>query len=374
MAHARKKLITVFMTSECNLRCIYCYYNGNPYENKIANKTSRTIDIEFAKRGILDFFEQFNLYYVRFYASGEPTLEYEKIKELYNFCYDVAGDKLVTEIQTNGCFGDEVCDWISEHINKVWISCDGIPKIQNALRPYSNGSDTSFTIEKNIKKLLTSKKTEVGTRATITPLNVHLQSEMIKYFHGLGVKAVFSDPVFPPISKDTKKKALFNLDNDFMMSYAKEFLRVKAEAAKLGVFYGSILTVNFDEKTEYFCRACIPCPHLTPDGYVTCCDMASSKDSLPELVYGKYNKETKKIDYNNDVIAKIQSRKASNLIDCKNCNVQYNCAGGCIGEAMNEQEGLEKNLLYVKKDYCEAIRYLGSKLPRNGKLYPYFHP
>ena len=40
------------------------------------------------------------------------------------------------------------------------------------------------------------------------------------------------------------------------------------------MFYGTMLTVNFDEGTEYACYAGLVYPHLTPDDYVVSCDMA----------------------------------------------------------------------------------------------------
>ena len=50
MAHLRKQCVTLLMTSECNLDCTYCYLRDcRPRE-------IQSIDLDFAKQGIQDFF------------------------------------------------------------------------------------------------------------------------------------------------------------------------------------------------------------------------------------------------------------------------------------------------------------------------------
>jgi radical SAM protein with 4Fe4S-binding SPASM domain len=192
---------------------------------------------------------------------------------------------------------------------------------------------------------------------------------MVEYFFNLGIKAIFTDPVFPPVNDETCSTDL-RLDEDFMMEYARQFLQSHQYAKEMGAFYSSVLVINFDEHTECFCRSCLPVPHLTTDGYVTCCDMAFLGDIMPQLVYGKYDPDTQKIQYFPEKIAAIRTRRASNLTECAGCEVLHNCAGACFGEGVNETG----RLLGVKKDYCEAIRYLAKHFPLNVGLHPYLHP
>ena len=364
MAHYRKECITFFMTTRCNLACSYCY-SGNCVQDE------QSIDLEFAKQGIRDFFASSKSRHIRFCGAGEPTLEFEKIKAIREFAFELGGSNLKVEIQTNGVFPANVARWLAHNVDIIWISCDGPPDIQDTLRPTVGGGKTSGVIERNIAILL-NEGTEaiVGVRSTITPINLYRQIEMIEYFHGLGITAVFSDPVFPPVETDSTKVKNLDLPKDFMMEYAHEFLPARERAEELGIFYGSILTVNFDEKTEYFCRSCLPCPHLTTDGYVSCCDLAFLGHILPQLIYGKFDPDTGTITYDQKKIAAIRSRKASNLAECQGCPVLYHCAGACLGEGVNETG----RLLGVKKDYCKAIRFLAKHMPLDAGLYPYLHP
>lgn len=364
VAHYRKDCISILMTTRCNLSCNYCYLQASSLDEQ-------SIDLEFAKQGIRDFFTKKESRHIRFFGAGEPTLEFNKIVTIKNFASELAGDDLVVEIQTNGVFSTKVARWLAKNANIIWISCDGPPDIQNYLRPTKGGKKTSHILERNILILQNeSVNAVVGIRATITPKNILRQKEMILYFESLGIKAIFSDPEFPPVENDPKNVRKDVNGSDFNLEYAKEFLKAKKFAEQRNIFYGSIFTVNFDEKTEIFCRSCIPSPHLTTDGFVSCCDMSYMGDILPELIYGKYNPERTLIEYNQERILSIRTRKASNLLDCKGCEILYHCAGACLGEGLNETG----RLLGVKKDYCEAIKYLAKNLDLNKDRYPYLHP
>lgn len=364
MAHSRKKCITIFLTNECVCRCVYCYLGQLPLRREV-------IDVAFAKRGISDFFDHFASRHVRYFAAGEPTCAFAEMQEIYNFAHEIAGDRLMLEVQTSGIFSDAIAHWLGKKARIVWVSCDGPPDVQDALRPIRGKSSSSSIVERNIRTLLDYRDTlVVGTRATITPLNVKRQCEMIEYFSSLGVTAVFSDPVFPPVGSVHEVAGNWQVGGTFLMEYAQEYLKAQSRARELGIFYGSILTVNFDEETQTFCRACAPYPHLTTDGYVTCCDMAFSGKAIPLLVYGKYDSITGAIVYDDEKIKDIRRRNTHNLKECADCELLLHCAGGCFGEGVNESG----TILGVKKDYCEAVRFLGRHLPLNSGLYPHLHP
>ena len=365
MAHVRKDCISFFMTTRCNLDCVYCYLK----ENKIPNQS---IDVEFAKQGIRDYFSKNTSRHIRFFGAGEPTLEFEKIQQIYQFAYEQAGEALLSEIQTNGVFSPSIARWLAKHMDIIWISFDAPQDVHDILRPTAAGKHTAAIIERNIKLLLENGKPglTVGVRATISPHNLYRQVEMVDYLHSIGVKAIYSDPAFKPVGVQNSVVDTWEIDSKFNMEYAKEFLKAWRHANELGIFYGSVLTINFDEKTDRHCRSCIPSPHLTTDGYVTNCDMGYLGHIFPEFVYGKWHPEQGFIEYFPRVVHSIQLRTVDNLKECQNCEVKYHCAGGCFGEALNETG----SLLGVKTTYCDAIRFLAKHMPLNDGLYPYLHP
>lgn len=359
MAHVKKEMISFFLTNECNLNCRYCYTNKSEF-------IPQTLPFEFAKIGIDDFFDNTDCRHIRFFGAGEPTLKFNLMKQIYDYAHEKAGDKLSVEIQTNGVFSKNVAEWLANNVDIIWISWDGTPKIQNFYRPSKGGKRTSEIVERNARFLLKNGKGMTGARTTIGSFNLYKQKEIINYFANLGIKNVWADPIIPAVGKEALEK---NID---LMEYSKEFLKAKELADKLGVFYGSQLTCNFDEKTFYNCRACLPMPHLTTDGYVSACDMASFGESngpMSIFIYGKWDKENNKIIYDKEKIDRLRSRSATNMAGCRGCEIIDHCAGYCLGEVVNETGNL-----FGKKEYiCEPIRFLAKNMPLNKGRYKYLH-
>lgn len=357
------------MTDACNMRCSYCYL-GNK-KSMPGDEQTKKIDVEFAKRGLEDFFSESQSRSIRYFGAGEPTLEFERIQQIQEYAKELTGE-LYTELQTNGFFGNNVARWCAKNVDIIWISMDGIPHVHDHCRKTTSGSGTSKIIENNIKYLAENGIT-VGIRSTIGSMNIDRQKENIDYFDSLGVKAVFADHLCLPVTNGnngTKEKISINIDEIHPIEFADRFLDAKKYAEDKGVFYSNFLCVNFDEKVDISCRAMIPAPHLTPGGYVSCCDMVTGTEGiLGELIYGKYDEDSKKIIYDQDKINRIRSRNKANLPECRTCEVIDNCAGACMGEAINET----KNFYGVKKNFCEVIKYLAKKMPRNNGLFEFLH-
>lgn len=361
MSHIKKEMISFYLTTRCNMDCIYCYTNKNSDAHM-----HQTLDYEFAKAGIDDYYQTQFAHHVRFFGAGEPTVELGLMKKI--LAYAREKDPVTTsELQTNGCFGRDAVLWIAENIDIVWVSSDGMPEIQNHYRPMAGGGRSSDILEKNLKYLAGNTKGMVGIRTTITNVNVRSQIDMIDYFAGLGIKNFWVDPIFPGIGSTCSCEELE------MENFTDEFLKAVRYAYRHGMTYGSILTCNFDEPGEYACRACLPVPHLTTDGYVSACDMAlfgNDADHMGVFIYGKWNKDAQKIEYNQEKIKLLQSRKFSNMPRCGECPVGEYCRGYCLGEVVNET----KELFGCKDKVCGPTRRLWRELSKEEKKYRYFHP
>lgn len=367
-AHYKKEMISVLVTTKCNLNCDYCYTNKNQNEHK-----GQTISFEFVKKGIDDYFEKKYMRHVRFFGAGEPTVEFDLIKKIHKYALEKGGDAVTFEIQTNGAFPDAVAIWLKNNINIIWISCDGTPEIQDMHRPFLRKDDkrkTSEVIEKNIHILHgADSKAFVGIRATITLENILKQKEMIDYFWGLGIRDIWVDPIFPSVGATSTAGA----DEFDTMMFAKEFLKATEYAYSKGMFYGSILTCNFNDSVNKHCRACLPVPHLTTDGFVSACDMAlfgKDENHMSPLIYGEWDEKNKVINYHDDKIEYIRTRTTENMQHCEMCTAKEHCGGYCLGEVLNET----KSLFGQKRGVCQAIRYLNDHLAPQMRKYKYTHP
>ena len=362
LSHHKKEMLSVFVTTECNLNCDYCFTNKHEDGHR-----NQTVDLEFVKKGIDDYFETDYLRHIRFFGAGEPTVKLDLIKAIHKYAKEKGGDCVTFEIQTNGAFNGSTANWLAKNIDIIWISCDGTPDMQDLHRKcLDTRKKSSELIERNIR-ILRSGNNFVGIRATITNENVDRQKEMIDYFCQLGIKHIWVDPIFPSVGEDTSNNSF-----DYM-HFAEQFLEAVNYAEQKDIFYGSIMTCNFSDTVNKHCRACIPVPHLTTDGYVSACDMAlfgEDKNHMSPFIYGKWDPLLKKIIYNDEKIRNLQSRTTENMHHCDACPSKEHCGGYCLGEVLNET----KDLFGCKKGVCEAIVYLDKKMGESQRKYHYTHP
>lgn len=373
MPHVNKQMASFFLTTKCNLTCEYCY---NLEER--TKMFQQSLPIEIAKAGVDLFFKESQSRHIRFYGPGEPTQEIELMKEIVAYAGSKAGSDLLVEIQTNGVFERKDREWLLNNVNIMWISFDGEPEVHDARRYFPDMSPTSPLIEDNVKWLLNNKVSQdfmVGARVTITDHNIERQKCMVDYFHSLGIKHIWSDPVFPtvgkmPVCKDTAKLEAFHFDMD---NYVDTYIEARRHAENCGVFYGSFLTCNFDGICNKHCRACTPVPHFTPDGYISACDLVTFGKNAGHMdcfVYGKWDKNEQRFLIDNEKVKSLQDRTTENINHCRNCNVREHCGGYCLGEVQNETGYLTGQ----KPNVCRAIKRLAENISFTNIQYPYMHP
>ena len=138
---------------------------------------------------------------------------------------------------------------------------------------------------------------------------------------------------------------------------------------------GSLLTANFDEKVNINCRACLPMPHLTTDGFVSACDLAlfgdlEENDRMFPFIYGRWDQASRRIIFDDSKIETLRSRKVENMPGCQYCVAKNHCAGWCLGEILNETG----TLFGKKTELCEGIRFLYEHRDELDTNYKYLHP
>ena len=385
MPHACKKMISFFLTTKCNLCCRYCY---NAKERNSIQEQSLSFNI--ARHGIDRYFEKNNSRHIRFYGPGEPTQEFETLKRITEYAkqHHNRGEDVTVEIQTNGIFTSDVREWALNNINIMWMSFDGMREIQEYNRPlnpkyYSlfDGRSSAEILEDNVKWLIQISKAEkkdlmVGARITITDKNVSLQKEMIDYFYDLGIRYAWTNPLFYsvgkiPVLQDERKKSSYHFDFDL---YLSQYVSAYRYAQQKGMFWGSFFSINFDGESTYHCRSCIPqeAPHLTPDGYVSACDMVvlgSNPYHMSPFIIGKWNEDISDFEFSEEKIRQLNIRKSTNMRHCNSCPAQLHCGGYCLGETVNETG----SLYGYNETKCNAIRKLLREIG-TCEPYKYLHP
>lgn len=383
MPHCNKKMLSFFLTTRCNLCCRYCY---NAKERNAIEEKS--IPLEIAYSAIDWYFKTNPSRHIRFYGPGEPTQEFDKMKRITEYAkkHHDGGERVTVEIQTNGVFTHEVRDWLLDNMNIIWMSFDGMKDVQNNNRPlnpkYSDvfgGKSSADVLEENVRLLNSNKEKRnliVGARVTVTDDSIAKQREMVDYFYNLGIRYVWTNPLFYsvgqiPVCKDKAKQSSYHFDMD---AYIESYLDAYYYAKQKNMFWGSFLTINFDGESAYHCRCCIPqsAPHITPDGYISACDMVvlgSEAYHMDIFVVGKWNKDKKEFELYEDRIKALNDRKSTLMKHCQNCIAKLHCGGYCLGETVNETGVLDgQNVIK-----CNAVRKLLKELGPCDS-YPYMHP
>jgi radical SAM protein with 4Fe4S-binding SPASM domain len=351
-----KKTISFLLTTRCNLNCTYCYGNRK--------SEYKTLNFAFAKKILNDYAEAGDLKYIRFSADGEPTTEMELLKNIFKEAKQLEPNVQAT-VFTNGTFNEETAKWIAENLDYIYISADFLPEVHDAYRPTITGKPSSPPILKNLEYFsqMPGKHAKIGIRATITKENIEQQIEAIDYYYNnYGINIFWVNPIFMPVY-DANEKMYEPID---MMQFAKAFIHAHDHAWRKGIFYECSFTANFDGQTQKACSACLPTPHLTVDGYLSACELATygkNAGTMEPMIYAKYDIENDKIIYDTEKLQTLRSRTLQNMsAQCRDCVASKHCAGYCLGETLNETGSLFK----VKTSVCIPIRYLYGEI---GHLY-----
>lgn len=368
MGHWRKQEISFFVTSNCNLGCTYCYI---PKLSGLVAPQDRVIDLEFAVAGMRDFFAWAEVPRIRYFSAGEATAAFDRMVAIHEAARRLTGDRLEVELQTNGYFSERVAAWVEQNVDVLWISVDGPPHIQDVQRPTIAGGPSSGVVLRNVERFAKHPTMQFGVRITFMPENFGRQIEILEYFRAMGVRYVCGAPAYSSTVNP-------NVRVPTLLDFAVPFVPAFFAAQEMGMFYQTHLMVNFDERVTSYCRACTqpPCPQLTTDGYVSCCDWASFgpdyfPGALQQCIYGKWDKQQKRIVYFHESRQRIENRTIELLGqgDCGGCEVLEHCAGGCIGKVVARSGDLYR----MDPNWCEAVRYLARHLPLDQGVYPVRH-
>jgi uncharacterized protein len=125
------KHLVLWLTTDCNLSCSYCY-RGHPQNHMAMSQETALTALELAAEGGQPFHVQL--------AGGEPTLEPSLIEFVARKVRQ-KGWPAIMAIQTNAvAMTSELAGLLGQYQIGVWVSLDGPPQIQNLLRGNAAGT------------------------------------------------------------------------------------------------------------------------------------------------------------------------------------------------------------------------------------------
>lgn len=359
------KSMCLLLSSNCNLRCKYCFaetgdYGSNNRMNMSFETGKRAVDFLIKSSGgrhnlDIDFF------------GGEPLMNFQVLKDIVEYCETqgkALGKNIRLTLTTNAMLLDEEkADYVNKHFKNVVLSADGRKSVQNKMRPAAGGGETYERVIKNIKHFAKIRgDKEFYVRGTYTAENKDF-SEDVLHFAETGLKQLSIEPVV------TNADSEFAIRDEMLPEIFSEYERLgRAYLEK----YSSGTPFNFfhfniDLKggpciykrmkgcgvgSEYIAVSVeggiYPCHQFAGEEKFKMGDLYSSPQIYESFSKGELKKEL------------------SNLIlpdkeECMKCWARYFCSGGCAANnyhSTGSLKGLYKTGCKIQKKRLETALWV----------------
>lgn len=320
--------LTLITTSDCNLKCRYCFANAGEIRivmwEEVAMAAVRYAIQRVAGRDLLISF-----------FGGEPSLTQELIKKVVLFARQSIINTEVSQVRfnitTNGVMSLSFLEYLIENDFFLTISMDGLPIVQDHQRPLKSGDASSPILERTIK-ILVEHGHEFIVRATVTDYSVAYLVPTIEYFHRLGVSQFHCEAI------NLAGRAILETKGQPMQRPAAEDFAENLKAAiikagELGIGILNSSYMNLMQPSVHFCdgvggnRVSV-----SYTGEVTTCleVQGACHPTADYFIIGGYDEAEDRIVIN----PQKQMRICGNPITsqnscCKDCFAIYICGGGC---------------------------------------------
>jgi sulfatase maturation enzyme AslB (radical SAM superfamily) len=316
--------LTLYLHNECNLRCQYCFSAPSPAP---AARLSLPAMAAAARLVLPNCRAQGRPLVAVFHGGGEPALHLPLLLEaldLLEGLADAYGVPLFRYIATNGVLPASTAVWIGQRFDRVGLSCDGPPEIQDAQRPQWGGQATAGSVERTAA-IVREHGAALHVRATVTPATADRQAEIAAYLcqalqpEEIHVEADYragragSGPCFAGDQADL---------------FVAGFLAAQAVASAHGVAWRNSGS-RLDELHGPFCNVLREVIHLVPGDAAVACflDTDASQAGQRQAVIGRLVGDRLVLD--DAAIHALRQRLAGQPARCKSCFNQFHCARAC---------------------------------------------
>jgi len=323
--------LTFLPTSDCNLRCIYCYADAGVAE--------KYMDIDVAKAGLEFVFANaatkgVSKVHIGFLGGGEPFLAWDFVVETVAYARRLAersGIEAYFTGVTNGVLSPSRAQWIARNFQYLNISIDGTKAIQNEQRPAKDGKG-SFDIVVRTLGVLNDSGFRYALRTTVSSRSVTKLPAIAEFFSKeLKAPRIQFEPLFA-CGRCRTQKDLAPDPDAFVENFKKALAVIDPAQTEM---LCSVLRIDVLSPT--FCGAMADNFYITPDGHVTSCtEVSSADDPLAQTFFiGRYEPGQGFVffDERRNV---LKARTVNSLEHCKFCLAKWHCAGGCAVKAAQE--------------------------------------
>lgn len=326
-------LETIFMllTDACNLRCGYCFINGNMPKPEAGpkamewNTAQETIDMYFANLRPTKFHKTIVFY------GGEPLLMLPLFKQIINYIHASHGEELAQFkigllLITNGTrISNEVAEYLSQHPEiTVCISLDGCEEANDQKRVYANGKGAFQDILAGIELLHRAGRKDINISATIDEHNVDRLDDLLTLHKQYQFQTVNFNLLL-----DTAERVV---DPAYTEHATKRMLEYFEKAREIGLYEDRIMrkvrAISRGVLHPFDCRATGEQVAISPDGSLGVCHEGVG---CKNFFFGTVSRNFVFAD--NPLIQEWGRRSPLTMPQCFDCPSLGLCGGGCAYSA-----------------------------------------
>ena len=321
----RPTAVTLFLTTACNLRCIYCYASGGEQPRYLDEQVALDA-IDFVVDNAVATGQAKAT--VTFHGGGEQTLAGRVMKN----CLEHARRRcekhaleLSTGTATNGVMNDAMREYLAESMTSVMVSIDGPAAVQDRLRPQADGSPSSAAVERTLERLSKSNCT-LGARLTCTPRALdHAVETVRRLVDAYRINTIHLEPLFV---------CGRSLGNGLRPPSAEQFVEVFRACREYAERNGVELAYSGAHQASLacsFCQVSRPSFNVTTEGDVTACYEVTGRDDsrADTFIYGSHDPALRSFVFDEARIATLRRLTVNDAPRCARCFAKYHCAGDC---------------------------------------------
>jgi uncharacterized protein len=342
-------MVTLFLTTSCNLRCTYCYASAGDTPRK-------SMALEVAKRGI-DFVaanaqkKNAPSFEIAYHGGGETTVNWRVMTDSLAYAQQKAlslGLQLYASAATNGVLTDQKIDWMIANLDDASVSFDGLPAVHDTHRLTVVGQGSSIQVIHTLRRF-DAVDFPYGLRMTVTADQIHTLPDSIEYIC----------TNFRPQRIQVEPAYQIGRWREAPSAETTEFIAAFREAQHCAKRFGHDLyfsTARLGALTNHFCGISQDSFALSPDGNVSACYEVFSEDNpwAKTFFYGQPDTTQSGYTFNLPVLNNLRQQAVQHREYCRGCFAKWTCAGDCYHKSLTVNGEGE----FSGSDRCNITREL----------------
>lgn len=336
--------ICLIVTSSCNFRCRYCYYDNdfNNGRNELMSKEVAIKAVDFLCQNSMNKLLEIDFF------GGEPFLNFGIIKTVVEYCA-TKSRRFTYYVTTNGSLiTSDIAAFLKQNNFTVIVSLDGPEDVHNHVRQFAGGQPTFDNVLHGLSILKAALPVEKLTVNAVVTKNYPHADMLLNFFHGIGISRLAITTATVPEKPD------LHMANDsmktFTLSEKQIFSRMLDSSISNDTKYLPILQymrfLNKGIPRPYRCSVGRGTLAINLDGTIYACHrfVGMSDFALGNLWDGVEETRRKRYFNLHEQVDKT----------CTGCWARYLCGGPCIYDSFACYGNIQTPAPYK----CDRIRNL----------------